>query len=244
MSSVNRWIQALLQSNHITCIICQHRRRDNELLCRHCADQIPWITHIQCRTCGRSECCSDCTRRNQAYFVMNRSAVRYDEMMKQWLAQYKYRGHERLQALLTQMLSYAYLQLERELLHQHQAVHAITYVPLSEERMEERGFNQAEKLAKGLATIYKLPCIPLLTRNVHTDKQSYKKRAERMLDLRHAFKIKPTALQAFHKLRASSSEVNIILVDDVYTTGSTLNECARVIQRDISANIYGLTWAR
>ena len=73
-------------------------------LCPDCRSAIPWITRIVCRVCGRPGSCGDCARRTDSAFVSNRSAVSYDEMIRGWLALYKYRGHEALGLLLGEML--------------------------------------------------------------------------------------------------------------------------------------------
>jgi competence protein ComFC len=238
------------RANH--CIICKGGMLQDssfpvEILCQVCADQVPWIRQIHCNVCGRYETCYDCQRRQATYFVFSRSAVRYDAAMKEWLAQYKYRKNERLTALFHQMLRFPYERLKAELAWQDRTIHAVTYIPLSEERMEERGFNQSEQLARGIAELDQLPVIPLMSRTRHTNKQSYKTRAERLLDLQGAFIILPHGLAKLMPLYSETTgfqKLNILLVDDVYTTGSTLNQCAKVIASAAPANIYGLTWAR
>jgi competence protein ComFC len=156
--------------------------------------------------------------------------------MREWLALWKYRGDERLQSVLSGMLVHPY-SLYRE---QGITFDGITYVPVSSTRFEERGFNQAEELAKGLGQRVGLPVIPMLNRVLHTSKQSVKSRLERITDLHTAFQMQPdiTIVKATGNLRC------ILLVDDVYTTGSTLNQCAKTLTNDNQLDIYGLTWAR
>jgi predicted amidophosphoribosyltransferase len=119
----------------------------------------------------------------------------------------------------------------------------IAYVPLSGQRLEERGFNQAQKLAEKIGDKYHIPVIPLLRRIRHTDKQSLKARRQRLEDLRDAFIVNDQPLRLLAPI-LSTRNPRILLIDDVYTTGSSLNECSRTICRTIPAEIYGLTWAR
>lgn len=205
-------------------------------LCRTCFQTIPWIKHVQCFKCGRGIVCTDCERRQSTFFQQNRSAVRYDDHMKEWLALWKYRGDERLQVVLSGMLVHPY-NLYRE---QGITFDGITFVPVSSTRYEERGFNQAEKLAKGLGQRVRLPVIPMLNRVLHTNKQSVKSRMERITDLHTAFEMRPN----IPLVKANSTMRRILLVDDVYTTGSTLNQCAKILTSDNQLDIYGLTWAR
>jgi competence protein ComFC len=255
---VSEGVQGVLAAAPLACAACgRNTRSRGELasLCASCRQMTPWITQPKCAVCGRHEECFDCARRRTTHFVCNRSAAHYDARMKSWLAMYKYRGDERMIGLFVDMLSYAYERLALE----HDALRGpggagenrlITYIPLSEERLRERGFNQAEQFAAGLGRKYNIPVMPLLRRTRHTDKQSYKTRGDRLKDLRGAFAFNQEAWQARSlalepsPARPSSVPLHIIVVDDVYTTGSTLNECAGVIKSQINAFIYGLTWAR
>jgi competence protein ComFC len=237
-------IETLLQAKGHSCLACRGRSDSNvELLglCQPCYSRLAWIKDVQCPFCGRYEACPDCVRRLHTKLRCSRSAVRYNEAMKALLAQYKYRGDEKLKSLLGSMLIYAYglLELSIQSLNKQDGAKVITYVPLSEERYRERGFNQAEQMARELGSALNVPVIPLLKRVRHTEKQSFKTRRDRLDDLIAVFDI---------DLRAAASLVgsfvDIIIIDDVYTTGSTLHQCADVIYKHVPAAIYGLTWAR
>jgi competence protein ComFC len=221
--------------------------RMERLLCAECLETVPWITEIRCAVCGRYEDCPDCIRRKSGEGVVNRSAVRYDPFMKEWLARYKYRGSERLEPLFCDMIGYAYGTLLEEIAHvgNGNRLTAVSYIPLSGKRLSERGFNQAEKMAAGLCREHRLPLLSLLVRTRHTEKQSYKSRRERLESLDQAFAVDPGGAERLLEMAAGGG-INVILVDDVYTTGSTLNQCAEVLGADLgsSATVYGLTWAR
>lgn len=141
---------------------------------------------------------------------------------------------------------------------------AITFVPVSAERAIERGFNQAEQLAYYFTSRYKLPLFNLLIRNRHTEKMSFKSRQERLRDAGSLFGVNNSE---FQKLKQSSSycqrvvpaantwekealgageALRVLLIDDIYTTGSTADACANVLRRhaDMPLEVYILTWAR
>jgi competence protein ComFC len=206
-------------------------------ICESCHQGIPWIRKVYCEVCGRYETCADCLRRKETYFIMSRSAVEYSDGMRAWLARYKYRGDESMLPLLVEMLRYPYQGLKLELPKSHKKFDYITYIPLSPERLAERGFNQAQQLAAGIGKAYEIPVIPLLNRVLHTGKQSYKTRQQRLNDLDHVFIYHDPGITV-------SGKLYILIIDDVYTTGSTLNQCSRVIREHVNAQIYGLTWAR
>ncbi len=203
-------------------------------LCHTCLSDIPWITHPLCRVCGRAETCVDCARRKVRHYETCRCAVRYDDRMRDWLARYKYRGNERLAPILAAMLAYVY-----ESRFANLSFDAITSVPLSSIRLQERGFNQAERLASHLTEWYGIPYIPLLRRTRHTEKQSLKSRRNRVIDMRGIFESRNELVHS------ASFSGNFLLLDDVYTTGSTIDECARIIRvAHPDVRVYGLAWAR
>jgi len=246
-------------------------RRELGALCPDCAGRIPWILAPLCRVCGRPERCEDCRRRRETHFVISRSAVRYDGTMREWLALYKYRGAERLEPVLAAMLAHALERMAAELgfAEPGKAFGMLTAVPLSDERLAERGFNQAERLARRLAGWYGIPFAPLLRRIRHTEKMSFKSRSERLADVRGIFSPDPLlaavlvrrslSVSAYARLSAAGAgrlpQVNgngsrpfhrILIVDDVYTTGSTMNEASRVLKGALGGEfeLFGLTWAR
>ena len=119
----------------------------------------------------------------------------------------------------------------------------ITSVPVSGQRLLERGFNQAEVLGRGLARKRNIPYLNLLTRERHSDKQSFKSRTARKKDMNGIFELDPIADEAFEKLISANryregdnvsgrgQPLRILMIDDIYTTGSTVNACSRVLCR-------------
>lgn len=244
-------------------------------ICSSCYASIPWIRQPRCKTCGRPVGCPDCTRDNQElrYFKLNRSVVSYTPLMREWLARFKFRGDEALGEMLARMAGEGIRRMERELMPDSRRTtknffDAVTYVPVSAERMQERGFNQARSLAAEAAKIGKAPLLELLRRSRHTDKQSSKNRVQRLKDLHDifipaedaealvkSFFMKPEPIRVWKGDQwsrgafAPQKKLNVLLVDDVYTTGSTVNACSEVLQTlfssvSIYAEIYSLTWAR
>lgn len=229
-------------------------------VCGACLSAIPWIARIRCAKCGRGIPCDDCIRRPHPSFVCNRSAVHYNEMMRGVLAQYKYRGNERLAPLLGGMLQPVFEALTAEIsaplsnrpsrngrpnkliFADHWS--AVTYVPISEQRAADRGFNQAEQLASQLAHQYGIPLLPLLVRDRHTEKQSFKTRAERLRDTRQLFIVNSNEAAKLQEHLARPPR--ILLIDDIYTTGSTAEACSQtlLLNAGIPIEVYILTWAR
>lgn len=293
LSNITDHAQHLTQRLHhllvppgATCLTCGTRAILSSLypgICLRCVKQIPWIRPIRCLRCGRGVGCPDCARphmQNRS-FILNRSAVQYNPLMKEWIGMYKFRGHERYAPLLTALLIQAFQAMREE---QNSALAkktpapaahlatpaqqtkpqwrpaAVTYVPVSSERLAERGFNQAERLAAGLATACRLPVVDLLQRQINTTKQSFKSRGERIETMKNAFSINPDGMHLIEELYRKShltakkgithaKPIQILLIDDIYTTGSTLDACGQAIlnagfSMEIPVEIHTLTLAR
>jgi competence protein ComFC len=112
---------------------------------------------------------------------------------------------------------------------------AIVPVPLHSTRRREREFNQAEVLARLLSAKAGAPMLDCLRRIRNTVTQTRLDRHERMENLRNAFQMRKTA-------RVNGK--HLLLVDDVFTTGSTADECARVLKKSGAATVRVMTVAR
>lgn len=110
---------------------------------------------------------------------------------------------------------------------------AVTYVPLTKKRLRKRGFNQSELLAKEISKLLDVPCINGLSKIRETKSQQGRSKAERATNVKDAFEIANYDVK--NKI--------ILLVDDVKTTGSTLNECAKVLKKHKADKVFAVTIA-
>jgi len=123
----------------------------------------------------------------------------------------KYRGDRALVSLLGPLLLDASQTLPQ--------AGAVTFVPLHRRRRRKRGFNQARLLARYVAEALELPLLDLLRKTRRTVPQASLKRGQRLLNVRRAFAASPCSLDS------------VWLVDDVTTTGATLDACATALTR-------------
>ena len=110
-------------------------------------------------------------------------------------------------------------------------------VPLHLKRFNERGFNQAEVIAKLVASSWKLEVRNLLSRTKDTKQQVGREKEERLNAMEGAFATSPQPLPKI-------LERGILLVDDVWTTGATMSECAKVLKKGGFSKVWGFVLAR
>ena len=115
------------------------------------------------------------------------------------------------------------------------SIDCICYVPISKDSLKKRGFNQCSVLAKNISSILDIPVIDCLVKVKETKEQKLLGREERAKNILNAFTIKNKE-KLFRK--------NILLIDDVYTTGATINECKKNIEKCNINKIYLLTIAK
>lgn len=115
------------------------------------------------------------------------------------------------------------------------SIDCICYVPISKNSLKKRGFNQCSVLAKNISSILDIPVIDCLVKVKETKEQKLLGKEERMKNILDAFEIKNKE-KLFKK--------NILLIDDVYTTGATINECKKNIEKCNINKIYLLTIAK
>jgi ComF family protein len=114
----------------------------------------------------------------------------------------------------------------------------VMWVPMHKKRLVDRGFNQAEILAKSFAEQFGLETVGgWLVKTKETDQQVGKTREERLKNLKGAFEC------SISNIRYSIPK-NVLLVDDVWTTGATLTECAKVLRQGGVKKVWGLVLAR
>ncbi len=200
-------------------------------LCPACRDTLRRVPRPICLYCGTAqravppdaESCDACRGRARP-FSFARSALQRTEETMELLYRFKYHRQAYLASGMAAILHELW-ECTPELASYEQA--ALVPVPMAGRHLRQRGFNQAEELARELGKLRRMPLAhALLRRETEFDSQTG------LSALRRA----RNALQAYHAAPAYAKgklrlPARVVLVDDVYTTGSTARACARVLRR-------------
>jgi predicted amidophosphoribosyltransferase len=203
------------------CVVCGLGRVQ---LCDECRLSLPRLRGPHCERCGGPTAwpvkrCRECAGRRLA-FARARAAVAYDERVRALVSAWKERGLRRLVPTLAEIVV--------ECLPPPGM--SITFVPADPDRALRRGHRPAAALAGELASLWSTERIELLTRGVGR-RQRGLPLAERRANVRDVF-------------RAQASPPLIVLVDDVYTSGSTVDAAARALKRAGARRVDVVTFAR
>ncbi len=170
--------------------------------------------------------CASC-RSKRPPFVLHRSASLYEGNLREIILLYKYGGYEILAGMLARLI------VER--LGQEKLlwdVHFIVPLPSHPSRVRERGFDHSLELARRLSRFTSIPVKKFLVRKKKTLPQAGLSLSARRQNVKDAFKVK-----------GNPSGLRLLLVDDIYTTGSTIQEASRCLA-EAGAEVYALTVAR
>ncbi len=203
------------------------------LVCEAC--RLDLFTHelAVCPECGRpctrtAETCGQCEEKFSLTRV--RALGLYVPPFDKLVQAFKYSGKTKVGELLGQAL--AALVRQDEVLS---AADAVCPVPLHPARMRERGFNQSLLLAAAISMSTGIPLVEFLVRKKNTPTQTLKTRPkDRRKNLERAFRIKPDA---------GVDGKTVLLVDDVMTTGATLDQAARELLKGGAASVLGVVIA-
>ena len=212
---------------------------DSTLFCPDCLTALDLISEPYCPLCGipfvaeitTSHLCGDCLGGAHS-FDRARATGFYQGLIREVIHRFKYGGQTFLVKPLARML----VDSAKDLIRLHR-IDTIMPVPLHYRRLRQRGFNQASLLARGLGSLLHIPVDYLsLKRTRWTDPQIGLSRNQRAANVKGAF-----SLKSREKIKGKG----ILLLDDVLTTGETVNQCVGVLKKDGGAReVVVLTVAR
>lgn len=214
-----------------SCISC---KAAGSWLCQKCLDQIALITPPVCERCGtpmtpNTSVCRQCKNNPLQSINGIRSAAQFeDNPIRPAVHFLKYRNHKAVASILATLLAEAYRRYQL-------AVDVLIPVPLHAARFRERGYNQSELLAGAMGQLLHKPVnTSALYRTRATKSQMTLGIQERHQNVTEAFACNSTNL----------SGQKVLLIDDVCTTGSTLDACADALKKSGVVAVWGLTLAK
>ncbi len=210
----------------IKCIVCGREIPENRYgLCDTCSLD---LNGNYCLRCGRhkvgvGDFCGECSEQS-LYFDEARSSVVFSGYAKDIVHRFKYGAAAYLARHMSEFMLDTLFAADF-------TFDCFTFVPMYKRKQRKRGYNQAELLAKAVAAHTTTPCVPLLEKISETRTQARLNREERMKNLDGAFRA------------VTRPPEHVVIVDDVMTTGCTLNECAKVLKKAGAKIVYALTFA-
>src|SRR4051812_6326494 len=220
------------------CVVCSENIERSQYLCEACRSRAPRIVAPFCAKCSepfpgaitQTFRCANCEHRT-LHFDCAVAAYRSRGVVRRLVHQFKYSGQRYLRFPIAEWLA----ETMRDPRLDGRRFDVIIPVPLHPARQRERGFNQATLLAERLGHSTGLPLYPALDRIRYTTTQTVHDRAERIENLRGAFRLRKNR---------DVRDLRVLLIDDVLTTGSTLSECARVLKAAGAVSVHAATAAR
>ncbi len=201
-------------------------------VCPECLEALSWVRPPLCLSCGKeivsadAEYCLDCSRRPRT-FEGGMALLNYNAAAARSMAQIKYSNRREYLDFYAEAVWHRLGRRIRRLEPQ-----LLLPVPIHPDRRRARGFNQAEELARRLSIFF---CIPVDTRTLRRTRNTLPQKdlspAERLHNLEQAFTAAPLPPHIH----------TVLLVDDIYTTGSTMEACARALKRVGIRRVYCLS---
>lgn len=221
------------------CLLCKisFTPENSRYFCNKCYDGFSFIKSPVCEKCGlpfqtqegEDHLCGQCIT-GKHFFDNARSLGTYNGTLRKALHGFKY--NER--SLLSKPLAHMFAEYEGSLLNQKK-YDAIVPVPLHPKRLRRRGYNQALILAKAAGKTWDIKVdTRSLERIKWTTPQTVLSKNERQKIIRGSFNCCPEKIK----------DKNLLIVDDIYTSGSTVNECARILKKNGALKVDVLTFAR
>ncbi len=221
-----------------TCVFCGKPLiwLNNTTICSACIELLEYIDENSCWHCSlplgkysmRQKKCDECKSRNHK-FTRVVAACKYNQLAKEIIHAYKFSNRKQFSSLISKIVYKKYLQEYSTLKFDY-----IIPVPLHKRKICERGYNQSALIAKYISDRTSFTYSDMiLSRIRYTVSQSLLNSQDRETNLNGAFGVNKSLLNS-----------TILLVDDVFTTGATISECAYTLKKYGARRVYAIVFAR
>ena len=221
------------------CIVCGEKTDNPYPLCNECIGKIHEIKFPYCKKCGKPlegwgsdiALCGECIRIPPS-FKIARSGYKYEGILKDAIHRWKYGGDRSLSILMKELMVRALLKSDIPISH----IDLLVYVPISRRTLKKRGFNQTKDMALSVGKRFSIPLYDGLKKKKGIMDQALLSREDRIRNIRGAF---------YLSYDFSEDVKNILIIDDVYTTGATVKEIAKLLNNTTNnLDIYIFTLSR
>ncbi len=226
MSKIKDAILWLLFTNK--CTYCGKLVNKGETLCENCRDNLPQIKGDRCKYCGAGKDRCKCNKRKMRYDGIT-SPFYYEDGIADGIARFKFGGRDFMAYHFAKDMA---KQVEKDFCDI--GFDYITFVPISSFQRRHRDYNQSELLATELAKLLSLPVNNVLEKIFDNDIQHESSQHRRKGNVLGVYDVRE---------KADVKGKTILLVDDIKTTGATLNECAKILKIRGAEKVYCVTVA-
>ncbi len=235
---MNKYLTIILNTIYpLKCEVCRQQLplAAGNRICQSCRKKILPIGDNFCHKCGKSlliaaDICVDCQGNDTLYYESIKAAGIYHGILRESIHAFKYERRSCLGADLGDFMISSY--------RQHFSLNSfdkLVPVPLHKKQYRQRQYNQSEVLARKLSRATGIPvAADTLARSRATKPQFTLNKQERALNIKDSFQVKN---------RAWLQGAKVLVIDDICTTGSTINECARILKQAGAEEVYGLVLA-
>ena len=229
--SVLKDLQKLFYPRNLTCSVCKRENFSNRSICDECYNSLPFNKESICGHCGRvaaypTEYCDYCKNR-QTSVDSSRSAFEYLDPIRQLVMRFKYGGEKYLREFFAEELKPVFLK------HVGYA-DVIVYVPTTNKKVRQRGYNQGEVLAREFRRFSQIPVVDAIQKIKETESQVGLTLKERRENLKGSFKVVD---------KKAVKDKRVLIIDDVMTTGSTVENIAEKLKSAGAREVIVLTVA-
>lgn len=218
--------------------------KDVSFICSGCFEKIALNSGVRCHVCGLRNgkgVCRRCRKKTPLKGLFAACGY-HDPVVKEMIHNFKYQSVESLKKPLAELII---TYITKELLTDKLINSVLVPIPLTLRRKINRGFNQSELLALEISKCLNLPMANILKRKKHNKPQAeisdWQKRKE---NISGVFEILRSPTSKFTRSRTSGGIKKVILIDDVSTSGATLEEAAHVLKQAGVKEVYGLVVAK
>lgn len=218
------------------CPVCDKVVAPGKLICKECVGKLVLIKEPTCMRCGKQlwqneQFCYDCSRKH-FYYERGFALYNYNELIQRSIINFKYNGR----AEYSHFFGMEMAKKCRKILKKYD-INAALPVPIHKKRLYSRGYNQAALIGERLCELTGMINLDgIIVRRKNTLPQKELDDVSRRKNIEKAF--------VFNNSFVMPKNIkNVIIIDDIYTTGATIDTCSRVVQDVIGCKVYFMVLA-